>query len=158
MSKTFKDVNIGDKVYVISIQDSKFERKDGEPVMKAYVVTRKRNENFGYNTGNRKYSIVMDNSNVFFPVEDESSSVFNNSYDTTGFNKINSTIYGADKRACIERAISMIRESYHKQEESVKKLEEIIKSNDKMVEFLNEELETADFPDTVLEFAEMALA
>ena len=119
MSKTFKDVNIGDKVYVISIQNSKFERKDGEPVMKAYVVTSKRNENFGYNTGNRKYSIVMDNGNVFFPMEDESSSVFNNSYDTTGFKKVNSTIYGATKRACIEKAMSMINESWKQQEETI---------------------------------------
>ncbi len=157
MNKTFKDINVGDKVYVISIQNSKFEHKDGEPVMKSYVVTSKSNCNYGYNASGRTYSMALDSGTAFFPGENESANVFNNSYDTTGFKKVNSTIYGTTKRDCIEKAMSMIKNSWKEQEEVINRLSEVIKSNANMLSFLEKELETADFPDTVLEFAEMAL-
>ena len=51
-----------------------------------------------------------------------------------------------------------MNESWKQQEETINRLADVIKSNNKMIKFLEEELKTADFPDTVLEFAEMALA
>lgn len=155
MSKTFNELEKGDKVYVISIQNSRFEHKPGEPVMKtAFVETKSKG---GYSSYNTSISITLDTRGAFFPYPNASSHVFNNSYDTTGFKKVNSTVYATNKRSCIETAIDLINKSNEEQEGLISRLYEYTNNNKKMIETLEKDLEMADFPDTVEEFAEMAL-
>ena len=155
MSKTFNELEKGDKVYVISIQNSRFEHKPGEPVMKtAFVETKSK----GYSSYNTNISITLDTKGALFPAPNASSHVFNNSYDTTGYKKVNSTVYATNKRSCIETAIGLINKSNEEQESLISRLYEYTNNNKKMIETLEKDLEMADFPDTIEEFAEMALA
>ena len=149
MNKIFKEINVGDKIYVISIQDSKFKMDKDEPFMKTCLVTSRGSSS--------NPAISLDNRAVFFPNPHDKAHVFFNSYDTTGYSKINSTVYGTSKRDCLETAIQVINESDRKQRETIHRLRELLDTNANMVKVLEAGLENADMPDTMLEFAEMAL-
>ena len=155
MSKTFSQIEKGDKIYVISIQNSRFEHEPGEPIMKTALAS-SCSKSSGWYT--KTMSISIDDRRVFYPEPTEQAHVFNNSVDTTGYKKVNSTVFATNKRSCIEKAISLIKNSDQEQKEVIERMSENIDNNKKMIEILEKGLEMADFPDTVEEFAEMALA
>ena len=137
-------------MYVISIQNSKFEHEPGEHFMKIDKVK-------GCTNSNGYMWVVLNNNNVFYPNESLSSHVYVNSYDVTSFSRVNSTVYATTKRACLEKAKEIIEASSHTQRKTLERLKEQLAANDNMMSQIDDSLINADLPDTMEEFAEMPL-
>ena len=156
MNKTFSQLEKGDKVYVISIQNSKFEHEPGEPIMRTSLVDSKSKGSFSFNSCG-SISMTLDNRIALYPGGNDLVYVFNNSFDTTGYSKVNSTVYATNKADCINTAMELIMKSDKEQRKNIERLSEIVSNNQKMVSILREKLKAADVPDTVEELASMAL-
>jgi len=155
MSKKFNELKKGDKVYLMEISNNRISRKDGKTIEVAEVRDVRERSTLGYEPGSME--IVLNTGRLFFPQPYKSSLLYKNSVDTSMLKNLNAYVYGTSKRDCIEACVAGIRESNSQQLETLEKFREKIKENNSTLKTLDEMLETADYPETVLEFAEMAL-
>lgn len=153
--KNFSDIHAGDKIYTISIKDSKFKSNLDNSFISIEKVRERTNSSGDY--GNSMCVTLENNGGVFYPNSSLQSHVTIESYDSTGQGRINSKIYATTKRACLERAKSIIDSSSVIQRRIIDRMQEQIISNNNMVSKINESLKDADMPDTMEEFAEMPL-
>ena len=156
MNKLFKDIKEGDKIYFIEILCSKLRHDKGESFVKSHIArhVNMTSSTFGYGSS----SITLDDSSIFFPRPEQESHIHRNCYDMSPYKKLNAYVYGTTKKACIDAAIKIMEETANEETEIKERLEQVIKENRETVELLAEGLKEADFPDTIEEFAEMALA
>lgn len=155
MSKNFNELKKGDKVYLMEISNNRINRKDGKAIEVAEVRNVREKGILSYEPGSME--IELDTGRLFFPLPYKSSLLHKNSVDMSMFKNLNAYVYGTSKRDCIEACVTGIRESNSQQLETLERFREKIKENDSTLKILDDMLETADFPETVLEFAEMAL-
>lgn len=153
MSKTFKELEKGDKIYVIELANTRLVRKKGEPFMKP-VIVRSVDENHSWG----RMSIVFESGTVIYPSDPDSQAyVYQNSQDLSVYHCLNANIYGTSKRACLEATIDAVQKKNTEQIERRNRFNDHIDENEVTIAMLEDELGSADFPDTILEFAEMAL-
>lgn len=153
MSKTFKELEPGDKIYTIELASTRLVRKKGEPFMKPLIV-RSVDENHSWG----RMSIVFESGTVIYPSDPDSQAyVYQNSQDLSVYHCLNANIYGTSKRACLEATIDAVQKKNKEQIERRNRFNDHIDENEVTIAMLEDELGSADFPDTVLEFAEMAL-
>ena len=153
MSKTFKELEPGDKIYTIELTSTRIVRKKGEPFMKPLIV-RSVDENHSWG----RMSIVFESGTVIYPSDpDLQTYVYQNSQDLSVYHCLNANIYGTSKRACLEATIDAVQKKNKEQIERRNRFNDHIDENEVTIAMLEDELGSADFPDTVLEFAEMAL-
>ena len=156
MSKTFKELEKGDKIYVIELASTRLVRKKGEPFMKP-VIVRSVDTNSSY-WGNGGVSIVFESGTVIYPSDPNSQAyVYQNSQDLSVYHCLNANIYGTSKRACLEATIDAMQKKNKEQIERRNRFNDHIDENEVTIAMLEDELGSADFPDTILEFAEMEL-
>ena len=156
MNKTFKDLEPGDKIYMIELTSTRLVRKSGEPLMKPLTV---RSVDEKHSWGSVKcMSIVFESGTVIYPLDSNSQAyVYQNSQDTSIYHCLNAYIYGTSKRACLEATIDAVQKKNTEQIERRNKFNDHIRENEVTIAMLKDQLGSADFPDTLLEFAEMAL-
>ena len=153
MNKTFKNLEPGDKIYTIELASTRLVRKKGEPFMKPLIV-RSVDENHSWG----RMSIVFESGTVIYPSDPDSQAyVYQNSQDLSVYHCLNANIYGTSKRACLEATIDAVQKKNKEQIERRNRFNDHIDENEVTIAMLEDELGSADFPDTVLEFAEMAL-
>lgn len=153
MNKTFKELEKGDKIYVIELANTRLVRKKGEPFMKPLIV---RSVDESHSWG--RMSIVFESGTVIYPSDPDSQAyVYQNSQDLSVYHCLNANIYGTSKRACLEATIDAVQKKNKEQIERRNRFNDHIDENEVTIAMLEDELGSADFPDTVLEFAEMAL-
>ena len=155
MSKKFNELKRGDKVYLMEISSNRISRKNGKAIESAEVREVREKSTLGYGLGSME--IVLNTGSLFFPLPHLSSHLYKNSVDTSMFKSLNAYVYGTSKRDCIEAAIAGIKTTNSQQLETLERFREKLKENEYTLKTLDEMLETADYPETVLEFAEMAL-
>lgn len=155
MSKKFSELEVGDKIYTMEISCNRVKYTDGRPIEVAEVKNVKDKTYFGYGSG--AMEITLKSGSLFFPLPHLSSHLYKNSVDTSMFKSLNAYVYGTSKRDCIEAAIAGIKTANSQQLETLERFREKLKENEYTLKTLDEMLETADYPETVLEFAEMAL-
>ena len=155
MSKKFNELKKGDKVYLMEISSNRISRKDGKAIEVAEVRDVREKGTLGYEPG--LMEIVLNTGRLFFPPPYKSSLIHKNSVDMSMFKNLNAYVYGTSKRDCIEACVAGIRESNSQQLETLDRFREHLRENEHTLKLLDEMLETADYPETVLEFAEMAL-
>ena len=153
--KQFKDIKEGDKVYFIEILCSKLRHDAGQSFIKSHVARHvaMTSSAFGYGSS----SVTLDDNSIIFPRPESDSYVHRNSYDLSPYKKLNAYVYGTTKDACIDAAIRIMEETGREEDEIKDRLEEVIKENLVTIQDLKEALKTVDYPDTIEEFAEMAL-
>ena len=156
MNKTFKDLEPGDKIYMIELTSTRLVRKSGEPLMKPLIVRSvDKNHSWGRAEG---MTIVFESGSVIYPLDPNSQAhVYQNSQDISIFHCLNANVYGTSKRACLEATIDAVQKKNKEQIEKRNRFNDHIDENEVTIAVLEDELGSADFPDTVLEFAEMAL-
>lgn len=154
MSKKFSELKVGDKVYTMEISCNRVKYTDGSPIEVAKVRNVREKSYLGYGGA---MEITLEKGSLFFPLPHLSSHLYKNSVDTSMFNSLNAYVYGTSKRDCIEAAIAGIKTANSQQLETLERFREKLKENEYTLKTLDEMLETADYPETVLEFAEMAL-
>ena len=155
MSKKFNELKKGDKVYLMEISSNRISRKDGKAIEVAEVRDVREKGTLGYEHGSME--IVLNTGRLFFPQPCKSSLLHRNSVDMSLFKSLNAYVYGTSKRDCIEACVAGIKESNSQQLETLDRFREKLRENEHTLKLLDEMLETADYPETVLEFAEMAL-
>ena len=155
MSKKFNELKKGDKVYLMEISSNRISRKNGKTIEVAEVRKVREKNMLGYGPGTME--IVLDTGEIFFPFPHTSSHLYRNSVDMSMFKNLNAYVYGTSKRDCIEACVAGIKETNSQQLETLDRFKENLRENEHTLKLLDEMLETADYPDTVLEFAEMAL-
>lgn len=155
MSKKFNELKRGDKVYLMEISNNRISRKDGKAIESDEVREVRERSTLGYGPG--AMEIVLNTGRLFFPFPHTSSHLHRNSVDVSMFKNLNAYVYGTSKRDCIEACVAGIKESNSQQLETLDRFREKIRENDNTLKLLDNMLETADYPETVLEFAEMAL-
>lgn len=156
MNKTFKDLEPGDKIYMIELTSTRLVRKSGEPLMKPLIV-RSVDENHSWGSA-KGMTIVFESNEVIYPSDPNSQAyVYQNSQDVSIFHCLNAYVYGTSKRACLEATIDAVKKKNMEQIERRNRFNDHIDENEVTIAVLEDELGSADFPDTVLEFAEMAL-
>lgn len=156
MNKTFKDLEPGDKIYTIELASTRLVREKGESFMKP-VIVRSVDENDSWGRV-KSMSIVFESGTVIYPSDPNSQAyVYQNSQDISVYHCLNANIYGTSKRACLEAAIDAVQKKNTEQIERRNRFNDRIDENEVTIAMLEDELGSADFPDTVLEFAEMAL-
>jgi hypothetical protein len=155
MSKRFNELKVDDNVYMMEISGNRVRYTDGKPIVSLKVRNVK--NNCKYMHGGGAMEITVGRGNLFFPLPHMSSHLYKNSVDTSMYRNLNAYVYGTTKRDCIEAAIDGMKQSNAQQLETLEKLREKVKENNNVLKFLDEMLETADYPETALEFAEMAL-
>ena len=153
--KKFSDIHAGDKIYTISIKNSKFILNPDNSFINIEKVRGRTNCSGNY--GNSMCVTLENNGGVFYPNYSLQSHVAIESYDSTGHGRINSKIYATTKRACLERTREIIGSSSILQNKIIDRLQEQIILNNNMVSQINETLKDADMSDTMEEFAEMPL-
>lgn len=154
MSKKFSELKVGDKVYLMEISCNRVKYTDGKPIEVAEVRNVREKSYLGYGG---TMEITLEKGSLFFPLPHLSSHLYKNSVDTSMFKSLNAYVYGTSKRDCIEAAIAGIKTANSQQLETLERFREKLKENEYTLKTLDEMLETADYPETVLEFAEMAL-
>ncbi len=157
MNKTFNELEKGDKIYVIELSNTRLVQKKGEPFMKP-VIIRSVDTRFS-SWGNGGVSVVFESGTVVYPSDPNSQAyVYQNSQDTSIYHCLNAYVYGTSKRACLEAAIDAVQKKNTEQIERRNRFNDHIDENEVTIAMLEDELGSADFPDTILEFAEMALS
>lgn len=156
MNKTFKDLEPGDKVYMIELTNTRLVRKSGEPLMKPLIVRSADDKHFW---GSAKgITLVFESGTVIYPLDPNSQAfVYQNSQDTSIYHCLNAYVYGTTKRACLEATIEAVQKKNKEQIERRNRFNDHIDENELTIAMLEDQLGSADFPDTILEFAEMAL-
>ena len=154
MSKKFSELKVGDKVYLMEISCNRVRHTDGKPIEVAEVRNVREKSCLGCGGA---MEITLEKGSLFFPLPHTSSHLYKNSVDTSMFKSLNAYVYGTSKRDCIEAAIAGIKTTNSQQLETLERFREKLKENEYTLKTLDEMLETADYPETVLEFAEMAL-
>ena len=155
MSKRFNELKVDDNVYMMEISGNRVRYTDGKPIVSLKVRNVK--NNCKYMHGGGAMEITLEKGSLFFPLPHLSSHLYKNSVDTSMFKSLNAYVYGTSKRDCIEAAIAGIKTANSQQLETLERFKEKLKENEYTLKTLDEMLETADYPETVLEFAEMAL-
>ena len=102
-------------------------------------------------------AITLESGVMFFPEPEVEGCVRVNSQDMSVFKSLNADVYGTSKRACLEAAKKALGETAERQKKIIKQFEEHLEEHNVTLSILDKKLETADFPDTMLEFAEMEL-
>jgi hypothetical protein len=156
MNKTFKDLNPGDKIYMIELASTRLVRKSGEPLMKPLIVESvDEKHSWGSAEG---MTIVFESGTVIFPSDPNSQAyAYQNSQDVSIYHCLNAYVYGTSKRACLEATIDAVQKKNMEQIERRNRFNDHIDENEVTIAILEDELGSADFPDTILEFAEMEL-
>lgn len=156
MSKTFKELEKGDKIYVIELASTRLVRKKGEPFMKPVIIRSVDTRSSYWVDGG--VSLVLESSAVVYPSDPNSQAyVYQNSQDVSIYHCLNAYVYGTSKRACLEAAIDAVKKKNTEQIEKRNRFNDHIDENEVTIAMLEDELGSADFPDTILEFAEMEL-
>ena len=156
MNKTFKDLNPGDKIYMIELTSTRLVRKNGEPFMKPLIV-KSVDEKHSWGSVNGM-GIVFESGTVIYPSNPDSQAyVYQNSQDVSIYHCLNAYVYGTSKRACLEATIDAVQKKNTEQIERRNRFNDHIDENEVTIAILEDQLGSADFPDTILEFAEMAL-
>jgi len=157
MNKTFKDLEPGDKIYMIELTSTRLVRKSGEPLMKPLIV-RSADEKNSWGSA-KGITLVLESGTVIYPLDPNSQAfVYQNSQDTSIYHCLNANIYGTSKRACLEATIDAVQKKNKEQIERRNRFNDHIDENELTIAILKDQLGSADFPDTILEFAEMALS
>ena len=156
MNKTFKDLEPGDKIYMIELTSTRLVRKSGEPLMKPLIV-KSVDEKHSWGSA-EGMTIVFESGTVIFPSDPNSQAyVYQNSQDVSVYHCLNAYVYGTSKRACLEATIDAVKKKNMEQIERRNRFNDHIDENEVTIAILEDELRSADFPDTILEFAEMEL-
>jgi hypothetical protein len=156
MNKTFKELEKGDKIYAIELSSTRLVQKKGEPFMKPVIIRSVDIRSSSW--GNGGVSVVLESGTVVSPSDPNSHAyVYQNSQDTSIYHCLNAYVYGTSKRACLEAAIDAVRKKNMEQIERRDRFNYHIDKNELTMAMLEDQLGSADFPDTILEFAEMAL-
>jgi hypothetical protein len=156
MNKTFKELEKGDKIYAIELSSTRLVQKKGEPFMKPVIIRSVDIRSSSW--GNGGVSVVLESGTVVSPSDPNSHAyVYQNSQDVSIYHCLNAYVYGTSKRACLEATIDAVKKKNMEQIERRNRFNDHIDENEVTIAILEDELGSADFPDTILEFAEMEL-